>query len=632
MPARKHISTLADMLDQSADTNPNGTSFTYLDTLGNEVHRDTFAELRERAHALARRLIAEGLSGERVLLLARAPQDFVPAFFACMYAGSVAVPMKLPARRQELPRLQRIIRECDPRAVITDADPWHTLIAKADNQDMFHGMRIIPWDGGITANTLPHRSAGLDGDCVAFLQYTSGSTASSRPVMLSHNNLLHNLRMIDASFLCPERSWVSWLPPYHDMGLIGLTLSPVYSATSSVMMPSAAFSQRPVLWLEVLSRYGASVSGGPSFAFQACTRTATDAEIAQLDLSRWRIAFMGAEPIRADIVHQFAERFAAAGFRREALFPCYGLAEATLFVAGSQVGGGAETLRVEHERLLYNEAVAAPEPPALHIDPHADANAEPNANYETRAPAAITVANDEVAPAAKETTILTSSGRPTAESELRIVDPTRHNALPDGRVGEIWLRNGSVAQGYWHCPDDSRHVFDGYIAGDSGQKSARYLRTGDLGFLLDGKLYVIGRLKDLITIDGRNYQAPAVEEVVRRAHHVFDAQLSAAFAVEAGDEQAAVVVIEVSRSTWHRVRKGKDNGQFAMELLRHADAALTADLGLSLAELVIVPPSGIPRTTSGKVRRQEVKRRYLARELSGAQALSNIRDVASTAA
>jgi acyl-CoA synthetase (AMP-forming)/AMP-acid ligase II len=500
----RDFDTLVDLLRWRAQRRPQDRACTWLeDGETREVYL-TYGQLDHKARAIATHLQERTRPGDRILLAYPAGLDYVAAFFGCLYAGAIAVPVYPPRPNRSLGRLQAVIQDARPAAALAGGAVLSQVDAcRADAP--FLGS--LPWldtaaldEGAAGAWTPP----AIGRDSLAFLQYTSGSTAAPKGVMVSHGNLLVNERMIQESFgHDPTMIAVSWLPLYHDMGLIGNLLQPIYLGTPVVLMSPFAFLQKPRRWLEAISRHRATTSGAPNFAYDLCVRRTPPEVRETLDLSCWRVAYVGAEPIRGATLEQFAETFAPCGFRRSAFLGCYGLAEATLFVTGAWP---PRNLTVEPEALEKDRVVRA-------------------------------------APRAAHARTLVSSGRPPADSEVVIVDPQTNESLPPGRVGEVWVRGPQVAQGYWANPAGTGAVFGGRLAGEGGP----FLRTGDLGFLHDGELFITGRLKDLIIVDGRNHYPQDVEWTVERSHPALRPGCGAAFAVERDNAERLVVVHELER-------------------------------------------------------------------------------------
>jgi acyl-CoA synthetase (AMP-forming)/AMP-acid ligase II len=460
----------------------------------------TYRELQRRARAIAAALRFAGAKGERALLLFPPGLDFIEGFFGCLYAGVVAVPAYPPhfgKLDRSLPRLQAIIADAQATLVLTTSpilERAKLILTQAPD------LKALCWlaTDQVVSDVDEHWRAehATCGD-LAFLQYTSGSTGHPRGVMLTHANLLHNASLIFHVFEHTETdSYVSWLPMFHDMGFMVGVLQPLYAGIRAVVMSSAAFLQRPARWLEAISRYRATTSGGPNFAYDLCARKITADDAAALDLSSWTVAFNGAEPVRAETLARFAARFDQCGFRRAALYPCYGLAEATLVVTGGRKKSLPVIKQVEAKTMV-------------------------------------------------------GCGGALAGERVIIVDPASLTELKDGQVGEIWVYGPSVARGYWNRPEETRQTFNAYLS-DTGE--GPFLRTEDLGFIEAGELYITGRIKDLIIIRGLNHYPQDIEWTVESCNTALRPGCSAAFTIEADGEERLVIVQEVD--TRCRSRRG----------------------------------------------------------------------------
>jgi acyl-CoA synthetase (AMP-forming)/AMP-acid ligase II/acyl carrier protein len=534
---------------------------------GAVVDRFTYLELDRAARSIAARLQAAGVRrGEPVLLLYAPGLELVRALFGCCYAGAMAVPVypPNPARlARTLPRLRAIARDVQAKLALTSADIRAAAAMMLPLAPELASTTWLATDEGDAAEDA-WRPVSATADDVAILQYTSGSTREPRGVALTHANVLHNQRLIQEGFAHapgPHNVVVSWLPVYHDMGLIGMTLQPIYLGGSCVQMAPMEFLRTPVRWLAAISEARATTSGAPNFAFELCTRKLTDEQIAQLDLSSWRVAYCGAEPIRKDTLDRFAARMERGGFRRSALLPCYGLAEATLIVSGTSRPEGAVGLDVDAAALRAGRAVAG----GVHA------------------------------------TTLVGCGRVLGEQEVAIVaDGARRGA---NEVGEIWIRGGSVARGYWGHPDDA--AFGATLSDGDGP----FLRTGDLGFLDPlGELFVVGRVKDLVIVRGVNYYPHDLEAVAEAAWPGLRPGCAAAFALDGDGAEEVAVVCEYDASA------AKEGVRWDV-ITGAVRAAIAIELELAVHAVVIVAPGQVPKTPSGKVQRGEARRRFLAGEL-----------------
>jgi amino acid adenylation domain-containing protein len=562
------LRSFSQLLRTRAERHPDRPAYLFLADGREERVRVTYGELERRSRAVAARLQELGWRGRRVVLLFPAGLEYVTAFWGCLLAGAVAVPAYPPRGARSLPRLLAILEDARPAGVLTTPGrraAVRRLLADAPVAVEAVGAEADGMEAeGIEADW---RDPNLDGDAVAFLQYTSGSTSTPKGVVLTHRNLLANQEMIRDSFgTTPDSVVVSWLPLYHDMGLIGGMLHPLFLGSHCVLMPPERFLQAPLRWLEAVSRYRATVSGAPNFAYDLCARRVSEEEAAGLDLSSWRVAFNGAEPVRAGTLERFERAFAAAGFRRRAWFPCYGLAEATLLVSAGR-NGQAVTVR-ELDAAALEEHRVEPAPPG----------------------SGGAVARQ------------VGCGTVPAGLDVRVVDPETGRVRPLGSVGELWVAGPGVAAGYWGRPEETAATFGACLA--SGGEGP-FLRTGDLGFLAGGELHVTGRLKDLLVIRGRNLYPQDLEAAAEASHPAARPGGAAAFSVPGEGEELLVLVQEVD------TRGGPDLDEVAARLRR-----AVADLfEVRVAAVVLIRRGTLPRTTSGKVRRGECRRRYQAGEL-----------------
>ncbi len=557
--------SLVDLLRDRAAEEPDAELFTFLpDGEGERSLTLTRGELDRCARALAVRLHDLGARGGRALLLYPPGLEFVTAFFGCLYGGIVAVPSHLPRMNRPMMRLKSIVTDAAPSAVLTcssqkkDAARWTAGVPE------LQGIDVICSDEWTDNRELADRWAhpGATAGSLAFLQYTSGSTATPRGVMITHGNLLDNSACIRTAFgLSNEGRGVFWLPFFHDMGLIGGIIQTLYCGGASTLLSPVSFLQRPLRWLQVISRTRAIISGGPNFAYDLCVDKTTAEQRASLDLSCWRVAFNGAEPIRAETLARFAEAFAPAGFSPQAFLPCYGMAEATLLVSATPWNRDPVVLAADAGSLGRGEIAAA-------VDDRAS-------------------------------TRLVSSGRAASGHVVAIVEPATLTPCPDNRVGEIWVSGPSIAHGYWNRPEQSRDIM-GARLDCHGDRA--FLRTGDLGFLRAGELFVTGRIKDMMIIRGKNVYPQDVEWAAESCHSALRASGAAAFSVEADGEERLVVVLEVERRL---------KGDFAEEVIAAVRREVALALDLEVFAIRLIKPTTLPRTSSGKVQRHACRNAFL---------------------
>ncbi|WP_447963626.1 amino acid adenylation domain-containing protein [Nitrospira sp. Ecomares 2.1] len=559
--------TIVDLLRMWASRIPQQQAYIFLVDGETDAVHVTYEELDRRAQAIATRLKSLGVTGERALLLYPPGLDFIIAFFACLYAGVIAVPAYPPQRKRTLPRLQAILTDAQPKLALTTTQV-HASVERFCNQDSgLDNLKNLQWlsTDVLTPDTetvwcMPD----INGRTLAFLQYTSGSTGLPKGVMVSHGNLLDNERVIKQAFGHTEQTVVlGWLPLYHDMGLIGNVLQPLYLGAPCVLMSPLHFLQKPLRWLSAISRYRATTSGGPNFAYDLCVRQTTPEQRASLDLSCWTVAFNGAEPIHPSTLDRFTDAFSGSGFRREALYPCYGLAEATLFVSGGERTKPPVLRRINKNELQEHRILDRTESDA-------------------------------------EMQQLVGCGYSRFEQEIRIVDPESLRICLVGRVGEVWVKGPSIARGYWNRPEDTSRTFGGYTSDTS---EGPFLRTGDLGFVKEGELFITGRLKDLIIIRGRNYYPHDVELTAQQSHESLRPEGGAAFSITLQEEESLVVVHEVDS------RPASFNAQMVIAAIRQA---ITEHHEVQVAAVVLIKAGTLPKTSSGKVQRNLCRLKFLA--------------------
>ncbi|GAB2610914.1 hypothetical protein GCM10027168_49760 [Streptomyces capparidis] len=548
--------TLVDHFREVFGARPRQRTFRFLVDGQGPPTGGTNAETDLRIRATAATLRQRLAPGDRVLILCPAGLDYVTSFLACLYAGVVAVPVYPPdpaLLRRTLPRLTGVAEDARPAAVLASGP----VTAMADRiAGQVPALRGVHWiTPGGTAAAGDWRHPGTAPEDLAFLQYTSGSTGSPKGVMVTHANLIHNITAMGSGFfgLTEDDHMVTWLPPYHDMGLILGLLTPAFTGIPVTFMSPFAFLKHPVRWLRALSDHGGTVSGAPDFAYDLCASTVSEAEAAELDLSRWRLAVSGAEPVRPATLDRFARAFAPAGFRRRAFYPAYGLAESTLAVSGG-------------------DPAADPVVRALRAEALAEGRAE------------------DAAPGERDRALV-DCGASLDGQRIAVVDPASRERLPDGRVGEIWVRGPSVAQGYWQRPRESEETFAARLAPDG---EGPFLRTGDLGFLDGGELYVTGRIKDLLIVAGRNHYPQDIERSVQDADPALRRHCGVAGTRESGGAERLIVVQEVD---------GDPEPPEADRLIEAVRARVAEDHGLRVDEVALVRRGQVPKTSSGKLRR-----------------------------
>lgn len=583
----RKLSSLVDLVRGRALNQPNQTAFVYLPNGEDEESRLSYRDLDHQARTIATALQSLYQSGSRALLLFAPGLEFISAFFGCLYAGVIAIPAypPHPARlNRTLPKLEAIVRDAEPAVVLTSSK----LLANTENlfkaSSLFKRQHWLATDCLVSETKPQWSDLSIRGNALAFLQYTSGSTAMPKGVMVTHRNLLHNSSYLAHAFTHTRESiLVTWLPTFHDMGLIYGILQPLYSGFNCYLMPPASFIQRPLRWLQAMSRYKATHSVAPDFAYDLCARKITEEQRAALDLRHWRVAVNGAEPIRIETLERFAKVFAPCGFRRTAFYPGYGLAEATLKVTGGRKTEEAVTFTVDVAALAQHRVVAV----------EADRPGQ----------------------------TLVSSGRAGHGVEVVIVNPETLVACAQECVGEIWVRGASNAQGYWNRPGETRQSFCAYL---TNTEDGPYLRTGDLGFLKDGELFVTGRRKDLIIIAGSNYYPQDLELTAERSHKNLRPASCAAFSIEVAGAERLIVAIEVERhqqcddqngpaSAGSRRRRVSASG--GGDMVGAIKQAIAEEHELQVHQVVLLKAGSISKTSSGKIQRQVCKKAFLSSDL-----------------
>lgn len=565
-PAHDH---LAALLAYRAALHPHRPAVSFLSDTG-ETQSLTYGALYHRAAAVACQLHAQAAPGARAAMLFPPGLEFVVGFFACAQAGLVPTPACFPKAGRPVPRLDSVVSDARPEILLADRQTLQA-IAPGRMSPAITDLRWIATDDVPEVEQPPE--VQITSDMLGLLQYTSGSTSEPRGVMVSHRNLLSNLEAIRRSFGIAFQSpaedevetGVFWLPAFHDMGLIGGILAPLYVGGHTVLMSPQSFLAQPIRWLETISRFGATTSGAPNFAYQLCVDRCTREAVEKLDLSRWRLAFCGAEPIRAETLQEFARLLEPCGFDAGAFYPCYGLAESTLLAAGPDGPAVPQILEAEREALGQGQLVMPP--------PHQAAVCQK----------------------------LVACGCPVHGTTLRIVQVKTRQPCGEGEIGEIWLAGPSVAQGYFGRPEATEQVFRAFTAAGEGP----FLRTGDLGAIYDGQLYVTGRLKDVLILRGRNLYPQDIERTTVTAIGE-GAGKCAAFGIAGPFGEELSIVAEVPRHT--------DQQQWA-QLARQIRAAVAEQHEADIRHLRLVRHATVPVTSSGKVQRDACRRAMLENRL-----------------
>ena len=555
-------SSLIDCLQYWTERQPQEIAYYFTD--GEDAEESlTYAAFTARVHAIAARLTKLSMAGERAILMYPPGLDFITGYFGCLAAGAIAVPAYPPKKNRNTLRLQAIADDAGAKVALTVKeveDRDENLMEEAPH---LKALQWISTDTIANEEGVDFRPKRIDPASLAMLQYTSGSTGAPKGVMLTHHNLIANTMLITYGFEPTRKgSGLSWLPTYHDMGLVGGVLKAMFYGRPSVLMSPMTFLTKPSRWLRGISKYRVSISGGPNFAYDLCVDKITDEQMDGVDLSCWEVAFNGAEPVRKETLAKFSAKFAKYGFNPAAHYPCYGMAETTLIVTGG-VNHQAPEMRTFDGRLLDAKQVVPASPDA---------------------------------PGART---LVGCGRVLPEERVAIVDPETFAQLPDDRIGEIWVQSPSVAQGYWNNPEKTEEIFGAHIAGTN---EGPFLRTGDLGFLERGELFVTGRLKDLIIVRGVNRYPQDIEETVEAASSRVQSGCVAAFSLDYAGRERLIITAEVERS-----RKGEWD-----EVITAIRKAVTAAHELPPDAIVLCRFGSVPKTSSGKIQRHACRDEFVA--------------------
>ncbi|HMO14884.1 MAG TPA: aminotransferase class I/II-fold pyridoxal phosphate-dependent enzyme [Pirellulaceae bacterium] len=567
-PYSPPLTHLVDRFRYWCFASPDSVAFHFILDQDDEPVSLTYRQLDERIRAVAAKLNSKVARGQRAILMYQSTLDFVIAFFACHYAGIIAVPAYPPRRNRRMGRINAIAEDCQAAIALTAGEVIRRKEGMIEDCD---ALRNIPW---VATEEIPLEMAGdwvypdLDRDEVGLLQYTSGSTGSPKGVVLTHANIMANLAYISEAFELDRSSvGVTWLPPYHDMGLIGGLLVSCYWGGMSVAMTPIQFLTKPIRWLRAISKFRGNVAGGPNFAYSLCVNRIDEADCEGLDLSSWRVAFNGAEPIRSETLDAFTKKFEPYGFEHKNHYPCYGMAETTLLVTGSNIDQPPIYKSVSRQHLAEHRVVSS----------------KPNQ---------------------ADSRILVGCGHPVEGEKIIIVHPEARRQLPADQIGEIWVKSDSVGQGYWNKPEETEKTFRGTLV--DGVEGEYFLRTGDLGFMDGNELYVTGRLKDMIVIRGVNRYPQDIEATVERVSDRLQDAGAAAFAIDSWERERLLVVCEVDRQ-----RVETDWNQ----IIDQIRSAVTEEHDLAPDGIILVRAGSVPKTSSGKVQRRACRDDYLENRL-----------------
>ena len=557
-------SNIVQILEQRSHSQPQETVYIFLKDGEDREIKLSFKELETKAKAIAIKLQKLLDPGSRALLVYPYSEslEFITAFFGCLYAGVIAVPCHPPQNRLTTKEVQTRLLSAEAEIVLTESSLLGKLQTQLSELSDF-SLRWLSTDeveDNLDRNWVQPE---IDADDIAFLQYTSGSTGEPKGVTITHKCLLQNQEMLRLAFgHTQESTGVSWLPLFHDMGLIGHVIQPVYIGTSCVMMSPVSFVQKPIRWLQAISKYKATTSGAPNFAYDLLCDRVKEEQLKELDLSSWQVAFSGAEPVQASTIERFSDKFAVCGFKKAAFYPCYGMAEATLMIAGGN--------KAEFPCIKYLDKVALEENKAVEVS-------------------------------SESGTSIVSAGYAWLDGKIAIVDPQSGIECQENEIGEIWFSGSSLGKGYWQLPDKTKAAFGAIL------DNKTYLRTGDLGFISDGELYITGRMKDALVFWGLNHYPQHIEQTVEQCHPGLKSNGSAAFSVEVEGKPRLVVAQEIERS--HRKSLVMD------EVVEKIRWQVFQQHFIDIYGIVLIKPGRLPKTSSGKVQRSACKQQFLDEKL-----------------
>jgi myxalamid-type polyketide synthase MxaB len=560
--------TMVEVFEKNSALYPEKVIYYFLENGLDETSRITYGEMNRRVKAIAARLQQDFSKGDRALMLFPPGIEFIVSLFGCFYAGIIAVPAYPPRKNRMFNRFESIVTDCSPAVILTTKKIHEDILKNFAGEECLQGIQYIDYEEIDDEASKSWSNPHLKSEDLALLQYTSGSTGRPGGVMVSHANILVNSEFIRQAYGHTDKLMgVNWLPGFHDMGLIGALIQPAYVGGSNAIIPPNSFLLKPVNWLKSISAYQSNTAGGPNFAFQFCADRMNADELEGIDLSSVRPFFCGAEPIRKETLDAFARAFEPYRFKRDQFYPCYGLAESVLIVTGGGLFDEPVYLVVDAKELEKGRiAVAVP--------------GHPNART------------------------LVGCGYPWLGTSVAIVDPSAGKCLPAGKIGEIWVSGPSVTQGYWNKPVMTQETFGACLA-ETGQ--GPFLRTGDLGFIHEGQLYITGRIKDLIIIRGMNHYPTDLERTVENAHEALQPAAGAAFSIEAGNEERLVLVQEIRRTHLRELQ--------SEEVFEAIRLAIAENHQLQVYAITLIRTGSIPKTSSGKIQRFKAKLEFLNNEL-----------------
>jgi myxalamid-type polyketide synthase MxaB len=559
---------MVEIFEKNCAKNPDKVIYYYLEDGYNETDRITFSEMNKRVRAVAAALQERLTKGDRALMLFPSGIEFIVSLFGCFYSGVIGVPAYPPRKNRMFDRFESIVKDCSPSVILTTRRIRDDISKNFSDQDCLKGLYLLVFEDIPDEMSSQWKSPGNLPEDIALLQYTSGSTGTPKGVMVSHSNIIQNSEYISHAFGHDEGAFgVNWLPGFHDMGLIGALFQPPYLGVTNAIIPPNAFLLRPMNWFRAISKYNATTAGGPNFALDFCVDRMKPEELDGVDLSSVRPFFCGAEPIRKETLERFSEAFKPYNFKPEQIYPCYGMAESVLIVTGGALDEEPVYVTVDAKEIEKGKVVIVPE-------------SHPGART------------------------FVSCGYPWQGTKVAIVDPSSYILNPISIIGEIWVSGPSVARGYWNKPEETEQTFKAYLA-DTGE--GPFLRTGDLGFIHEGHLYISGRIKDLIIIRGLNHFPHDIEHTVGLSHEAIQQGAVAAFSIDETGEERLSLVCEIRRTHLRDL--------YAEAVFEAIRQAVADNHLLQVYAIALVRTGTIPKTSSGKIQRLAAKKEYLQGEL-----------------
>jgi len=563
-----NLTTFNSVVISNAEKTPNKSAYIQLDNHGEEIQRISYATLILNSLRISEQLLEKNKKGDRCLIMIPGGIEFITAFLGCVFAGIIAVPTITPKRNKPNSRFCSILADSNPNCILTTDDTRELAEIQVNSLGGKTNVKSIIVVKISDSENYTLELPNISPADIAFLQYSSGSIGNPKGIMVTQKNLVHNSQIIKQSFNhTKDLVVVTWLPPFHDMGLIGCMLQPLFVGGTCVIIQPTSFIRNPAMWFEAISKYKGTTVGCPNFALDYCVDKITTPDVDTMDLSSLNVLFCGSEPVRKNTLQNFKKTFKTLNFNPNMFLPCYGLAEATLMVTG---------ISQKEEPEFYRTQLAG-----MEIDNTAD-----NGDEE------------------KKSFWYTSCGYTWNNTDLKVVDPTTKLELPETQIGEIWVKNDSVCNGYWNKPEETKEIFNAHLANNN---SGPYLRTGDMGFCDKNHVYITGRLKELIIIRGLNIFPNDIENIIDKSHRALQPNSCAVFSVEKGNREELVVVQEIKRMFV--------NDHDRDEIFASVIESISRNFDIRPYSIVIISPMSLPKTTSGKIKRLECKKRYLENKL-----------------